>query len=508
MTNNKSSNYGTLIFFAIVAWLLLRPILGDVWYPTHDTTHIARLYLMESTIRGGQFPPIWSDVLNGGLGYPLFHFYAPLFYYLSLLLKLFVGSYFVAIKTTLFLSLLAGMWGMYLLVKNWAGRASAVISAISFGTLPYVALNLYVRGAYAELLSVSLLPWLFYAWQKLSTRSQIIAGSTVTALFILSHNLIPLITLPFLLVWILYHHWPKLTSVFIPIILTLLLSAFYVLPLAFERNFVQAEAVARTTRYDHHFVYPTQLWNSTWGFGGSGVGVEDGMSFKVGKLHLLLAVLSTLILLVAKSRQRPRVILLAGSALAAAFMATPFAEPIWDQLSLLQVVQFPWRYLAVLGFFVSALSGLFLSQIRPPIIRHVAMLITIFVLFYLNLKLFAPQTTFTPDLSSYTSSSYLSTISSIVPEYLPRWMSRESALNTPLGSKAYYPTWIVKVDGSPVSTWPSDEGLLMFDNPGGSSSVDYIQSHTPLEKIGFWISSLTILSLLLSYVKAKKHAKI
>ncbi len=489
------SNYLVAGLFLTVTLLILSPVLGNVWYSVHDTSHIARLYLMENAIRGGQFPPIWASELNAGLGYPLFHFYAPLFYCLSLLVKLVVGSYFTAIKVVLFASLLSAMWGMYTLVKGWVGRGGAIVSALSFITLPYFALNLYVRGAYAELLAMSLLPWLFYVWQKLASKKQIITAALVTTLFILSHNLIPLITLPFLAVWVIYHHSNSLKQLVIPTLLTILLSSFYLGPLLFERSFVQADSIAKTTDYALHFVSPNQLWNSTWGFGGSAEGVEDGLSFKVGKVQLLLAFLSLIVLLPKKKSWR--VLYLAVSLVLASFLTTSYSAFIWQSIPVLPVVQFPWRYLSLIGFFVAVLAGLFFARLKFAPIRWFFAGFIVILLLFINLKLFKPQTTFLADLDVYTSTAFLDTIPQTVKEFRPRWMGEEGEFVAPVGSKSYYPTWEVRVDGNKVATYPDDHGLLSFDNPSGSMSVTYSQSHTQLEVISY---SLTIAGIILLFI--------
>ena len=475
----------------LVALLIFRPLLGSVWYPTHDTTHIARLYLMEGTIRGGQFPPIWATGINQGLGYPLFHFYAPLFYYLALLVKLVTGSYFSAVKIVLFFSLVFGMLGMYRLMQKW-GRGSALLSALAFGTLPYLSVNLYVRGAYAELLSVSLLPWLFYAWQNLDSHKRQISSVLITTLFILSHNLLPLITFPFLLIWILFYHHHHLKVLVVPIVATITLSSFYLLPLIFERNFVQADVIAKTTNYALHYVSPSQLWNSTWGYGGSAQGVEDGMSFKIGKIVVLLAFGSLLLI-----RQR-FVQLIVGFSLLAIFMTTSFSQFIWDRLIFLQPVQFPWRYLGLVGFFLCLLAGLSLTLLRPRLLRRICFVVAVGLLLFTNLKLFTPQSTFPADLSRYTTSSCLETLPQIIPEFAPRWLN--NPLPTSPLDRAYYPTWIVKIDGQLVPTEPSVSGLLSYPNPTQSTNIELIQSHTNLERLGY---TLTILTLMALFIYAK-----
>lgn len=489
-----------LVFLLILlfTYLIFRPILGDVWYTVHDTTHLARVYLLERTLSAGQVPAVWAAELAQGRGYPLFHFYAPLFSHLALALKTVLGSYFIGVKVTLILSALVGAVGMYFLTRRW-GRGAGLISAIAYLLLPYAAVNLYVRGAFAEYLSMALLPWMFYLWQDLKLiRSRLLAG-LITALFILSHNLIPVLTAPFLLAWIILNRPKKMRLLLLPSLLTLTLSAFYLGPLLFERSFVQADLIARTTNYALHFVDPSQLWNSSWGFGGSGLGIEDGMSFKVGKLHLLLGLAGTLYILLRRPR---RELFFACSAVIAAFMATRYSGFIWASIPALPIVQFPWRFLAILGFFVSALSGAGLAFLPTRPLRLIAVVFVIAGLLYLNLKLFTPQTVHPANLASYTSPAYLQTIPQIVPEYAPAYSAPDpEPTDSTILPYTYYPTWEVKLDGVKVPIFPSRDGLLAFSNPTDSPNFTLRQSHTLLENISSIISLLTLIYLLKLYVK-------
>lgn len=485
--------------FTIIAVLLFRPILGNSWYPMHDSTHVTRSYLLEKTLAAKQIPAIWASDIGDGAGYPLFHFYAPLMTYTSLGLKLITGSYFLGIKLTLILATIFGMVGMYLLTRRW-GRAAGLVASVSYALLPYAAVNLYVRGAFSEYLAMALLPWLFYAWTNLVTIRHQLFAAIITALFLLSHNLIPLITFPFFLIWILLHKPTSLKSWIIPTLLTITLSSFYLLPLLFERNFVQADEIARTTSYSLHFVSPSQLWNSVWGYGGSTLGIEDGMSFKIGKIQLLLALVGA-VLIFLKSKRQELFFIFAG--LISLFMTTQYSNFVWNSLPLLSIVQFPWRYLVLSGFFVSILSGYAMTLIRPPKMQIIFGLGSVLVLLYFNLKYFTPLSLFQPIQSDFTSQSYINSLPSIIPEYAPIWMKSSSssiAEETTILPYLYYPTWEVKLDGHKVKTYPSN-GYLSFSNP--TSSLNYVarQSHTALEIVASFISLISLLVIIKLYVK-------
>src|SRR3990172_12363125 len=75
------------------------------------------------------------------------------------------------------------------------------------------------------------------------------------------------------------------------IILALGLAAFFWLPAILEKKFTRVDQLLLTNLADFriHFVYLQQLWNWTWGFGGSAQGLVDGISFKIGKLHIIVS---------------------------------------------------------------------------------------------------------------------------------------------------------------------------------------------------------------------------
>lgn len=485
--------------FTVISLLVFRPILNNLWYPAHDSTSVARTFLLQQTLSAGQIPAIWTSQLNNGAGYPLFHFYAPLMTYLSLGFKLLTGSYFLGIKLTLILAAISGMIGMYFLTRKW-GRVAGIVAASSYALLPYAAVNLYVRGAFAEYLAMALLPWVFYSWTNINTRRKQLLAGFVTTLFLLSHNLIPIITFAFLLVWVLLNKPTKLQSWILPVLLTVGLSAFYLLPLLFERSFVQADNIARTTNYSLHFVDPSQLWNSAWGYGGSAAGLEDGMSFKIGKIHLLLALLGTFLIFI---RSKCRELFFVFALIISLFMATIYSSFIWSGISFLSIVQFPWRFLVLGGFFVSVLAGYGATVLDNHKITVWLVPIIVTILLVFNLKYFNPQSTFKENISDFTSQVYLDTLPNIIPEYAPSWLVVESTTkpSSTVLPYLYYPTWEVILDGQKVPTYPSD-GYLAFDNPSSSTEYFVRQVHTNLENIASIISLISLIILIKLYVKA------
>jgi len=471
----------------LLSVLVLWPIhTAGSWYPMHDTTHIARVYLMEQTIRGGQFPPIWADTINNGYGYPLFHFYAPLFYYVALIGKLVSGSYLVGLKLSLFFFISAGILGVMKLSSHW-GRGAALIAGVALALSPYLALDIYVRGAFAEITALMLFPWVLVLWERLKSKSDIVLAAITTALFLISHNLIPIIAFPIIVVWVLVLHRQSLVRLLWPTLLTILISASFWLPLIFERSFVQADQIARVTDYTLHFVSPSQIWNSIWGFGGSVAGIEDGLSFKMGKIQLLLGLLGVIYLVWKKQFKR---LVFPLFAVFAFFMSTILSQWLWNLLPFLAVIQFPWRYLSLAASLLAVTAGISIAFIKPKLGRYIFILIAVLTLFYFNYKYFSPQQTFYEDENHYTSEPYLSTITSIVPEFMPRWMKEAPSL-PPANNleRAYYPTWRAVQDGKELEVIPDGRGVTFIPTIN-STPIRLYQSHTPLERIGYALSLL------------------
>lgn len=528
----KRENVFAIITASFIIYIISRFIIAPGNYPAHDTTHPARIYLMSESIKSGQFPPIWADQVNFGLGYPLFHLYAPLSYYVGYIFSLLGMSYLVAYEASFILALIISAWGMYKFASRW-GPNSALISMAAYLFLPYLAVNIYVRAALAETWSMALLPWLFWIWSK-SNSPRFFSRASITTLFILSHNLIPLITFPFLVAWIILNRI-NLKHFFISGALTILLSSFYLGPLIFERSFTSVEEIARTSDFRLHFVAPWQLWNSTWGFGGSASGVEDGMSFKIGKLHILLALTS--LLLIQKYRKHSHTILyFALSALISAFMATSFSHAIWERIALIQVLQFPWRFLALIGFFTSSLSGFFVVSLSKSY-RLLGVAIIIFGFIYLGAKYFVPLSIYNTSDSNILTTEYIeTTLAKIVPEYQTKWSpTLASAYSEDLFEgkdlavrdldvnynkisatlsleedsditiyKSYYPTWRLFIDNSPTDMTSSSTGLIQAHVPAGTHEIRLIQSNTRLQNFTLALSTATLLGLLIYSFRTKK----
>ena len=411
-----------ILFFSILVSL---PLLKPGLHLIHDDQHIARLYLFDQALKAGQFPVRWVNGLGFNFGYPLFVFYPPLAYIVGEIYHLIGFGFTDSVKLVFFSSILFSGLAMYIFVRELWGKFPALISALFYLLVPYRALDVYVRGALAESFSFVWLPLIFWSYYKLFYTRKVIyiyLSGIFLALLMITHNLIFLpfmLILPIYLIFLVLISKEKLLTInylLLTIALAIGLSAFFWIPALLEKKFTIVDEMLLTNlaNYKIHFVYPQQLWNWTWGFGGSAEGLRDGISFKIGKLHILVSVAALAVAIgymirkfnvgkftVHSSQFTVMFFLLF---VFSAFMTTFYSKFIWEIIKPLGYLQFPWRYLTFTALFSSILAGAFIYLLRLTILRLVMGSILIISLLIPNLKLFQPQN-FRPNLTDEIATS-------------------------------------------------------------------------------------------------------
>jgi hypothetical protein len=445
--------YWGLFFIIVLSYFAIRPLLAAGYFPMHDDTQPARVFEMAKALKDGMLPVRWSLDLGYGYGYPLFNYYAPLAYYIGAIFYIVGFNALIATKIMIGLSILLSGIFMYLLSREFWGEAGGLVSGLFYLYAPYHALDIFVRGDVAELWAYAILPLVFLALYKLTDSSMyrtktrikdywkwVVLGSLAYTAVIISHNLTAMMVTPFLLITIIISGvilWKnkKLYAIrytLYAIIIGLLLSAFYWLPALAEMRYTNVlSQIEGTADYRLHFICPIQLWDSPWGFGGSTLGCVDGLSFRIGKLHILLSLLALLSLPLLWRKDRKKyyiVILLILLLTIGIFLTLGQSNTIWQLVPFLNYLQYPWRFLIMISFLTSLLAGVIVSilyKVTGNLKHHkyinifVVMLLIASVLI-LYAKLFNAQTIYFRSDNDYISDYALKwKISKISDEYLP-----------------------------------------------------------------------------------------
>jgi hypothetical protein len=368
----KSAIYLFVVFIIAVSTLI--PIFSHSYFTMHDDQHIARLYLLDQGINQGIIYPRWVDQLGFNYGYPLFNFYPPFIYYVAEFFRSLGFGYMYSLKLMLLVGAVVGSFGVYFFTKKLYGSISGVVATMLFTFFSYRAITVYVRGAFAEYWALSLFPWVLITLYNLyitpSRKNALLAGATM-ALLILAH---PFVALPGMffavsfisLLFLMTEKSERLTFSIHSvqaIIAGLALSAFFWLPSMVERAYTLVDTILlrELASYSIHFVYPQQLWYSAWGFGGSVEGLGDGLSFQISKPYLGLLFTSLVLWIWMKKfakKKFPHTIETITSFILlmltiSIFLLLPYSKPVWDAVRYLQYLQFPWRFMAFVGFFLS-----------------------------------------------------------------------------------------------------------------------------------------------------------
>jgi len=532
--------WGLLIVFVFSIGAIF-PFLRPGFFPMHDNTQVVRIQQMALALRDGQFPVRWVADLGYGFGYPIFNFYAPLAYYVGGFWYLLGLNALLATKLMFILGILLSGFLMYLLAREFWGEIGGILSGLFYVYAPYHAVDIYVRGAVAEFWAMAFIPLVFYSFYKLFQRKKgiwVVIGGVSYALVVLSHNLTAMILTPFLIAYLLLlivisREGRKPLSLFFlySFILGLGLAAFYWLPALFEMKLTKVFGqIGGGADWRNHFVFLDQLWSSPWGFGGSAAGRLDGMSFMIGKLHLVFMALSLLTgiwLLRKKERKASFVIFLSLCFFALSiFLTNQLSWPIWTTIPSLAFIQYPWRFLILATFAASLMAGsaaLWFKK-KGTVFSFLFGGIVVLMLLLPNIKYFQPQFYLNVSTSDYINEENIKwETSKISDEYLPKefpvpenrnevaWgkvavlegeaeiknlalKSHQSTFNIAgkteaeiLVNTAYLPGWKVWVDGREAD-FALEGGKIKISPLPGEHQISVRLTDTPIRTIANLIS--------------------
>ena len=138
--------------------------------------------------------------LNFGYSGPLFEYYPPLASYVALAFHWIGFGWIGAVKAGFTLALLLAGVGAYVYARwLFADRRAALVAGFAYLFAPYLLLNIYERGANAELLALGLLPWVFWAAHHILRSENPVwlwASAGLLALLMLAHNITAAVRLP------------------------------------------------------------------------------------------------------------------------------------------------------------------------------------------------------------------------------------------------------------------------------------------------------------------------
>ncbi|HSW87681.1 MAG TPA: 6-pyruvoyl-tetrahydropterin synthase-related protein [Candidatus Saccharimonadales bacterium] len=557
-----------IIIFA-ACFFAIRALLVPGFFTMHDDEQIARLYDLNNSLLAGQMPPRWVSHLGFGYGYPLFNFYPPFVYYAGELFYLLGFSLINATKIVMVLGFLLSALFMYLWVKNRYGAFAGIVSAVLYTYGPYHGVDLYVRGAFAEFFSFVWIPAIFWsldlAVKKRSYGWGMLSGIFL-AFLVLTHNLTALAFIPFYIAYLSLISFENKQYIkqLIPIVIisgitALGFSAYFWLPALLEKKYTLVDNILtkELASYKIHFLYPQQLWSSPWGYGGSIVGPDDGLSLQVGKVHILVAIFSLVGILILLIRRKKIMVpfVIFCLFLFSVCMTVTYSQPIWDALPPLWYIQFPWRFLVFSVAFASFLGGFFIAFLQKYLPRNIVYGIGIIlscIAIVLIAKYFHPQKYLPVTDSFYTTNHDIEwRVSDMSFEYAPKGIktilvngtTHLPVFKNTIPQKTYevlakdmqvsiitnkpqdkeftvkaqddgllvintfsFPGWETFVDGKRVSYSDNNRlKLIVLSIPKGNHTVKVLFRDTFVRTVGNILSGITLIALFLYFLLSSQR---
>ncbi len=350
-----------LIWLAVVALVVIAPTFfwGDS--SGHDFEfHLDSWMDVARQWHQGIWYPRWAELANYGFGEPRFIFYPPLSWLLGAGLGM-ILPWHVVPDVFIWLALVLAGVCMYQLARQWVGRNDAIAAAVLFAVNPYHLVMVYYRSDFAELLASALFPLLILKALELSRAGwrQVRGFSVVFALIwltnapaavIATYGVAMILSVEFVEA----RDWRILLRGACGAAIGFALAAFYILPAALERSWVQIGTA---------LVANLQPW-SNFLFTHSDDPEFLLFNWKVSAAALLtIGVFAVGAVFVGRRRSElvNRYWPLTALGIVSLALMFPFTGVVWKYLPELKFVQFPWRWLLTLDvvmvlFFVYAVS--------------------------------------------------------------------------------------------------------------------------------------------------------
>lgn len=508
--------------------------------------HLFRQFEFNKCARDLQLPCRWAPDAAFGYGEPLFNFYTQMPYLFGEIFHLLGFQIIDSVKIIFLLTIVLSGIGMYLLANQlWKNKSAAILSSVLYMYAPYRALDVWVRAALPEAMAFIIFPLIVYFANKFISnggKNNLLVFSLLTALLVITHNLSLLMFALFLSIWILYSIIKEKKFNTLPLfvgagVLSAGISAFYLFPVIVESKFINLiQATIGYYDFRGHFAGLQQmLFSRFWGYGASLFGPDDDLGLSSGQIQWILPSIGLVLFWLFRKKEAKDLSVLVIIGWLALFLAHNKSTFIWEAITPLSYLQFPWRWLAVAAFSFALAGGGVVLLFR----KHVVVAGTlIFVAIVSNLTFFHEDIWYSiSDKEQFSDKRWGEQQASALGDYWPVFAKAvpgspapQNALldGEPIGEElgkntnsalyklsleqgsevqfpiAYFPGWIAKVGNKSEKVYPSgDLGLATVRLPQGESQVTLNFVNTKVRIVGNLVSILSI--ALFGFFLAKKH---
>ena len=537
--------FATLIFLPI----FLRGFPSGV---DSDRHYRWTLQFSDALAEPGVFYPRWLGSANHNFGSPAALYYPPLTFYVAAIFARVVGDAQRAMIWSCWLALFLSGLGMYACVRSWFSHRLGLFAAALYMLAPYPLLDLYHGASVAEFWSFAWVPLVLHAVTLVAAgrgAGAVLYLAASYSLLLLTHVPVAFMLTLVLPLFALFFTpgFRRLAQIGAGMLGGLSLSAFFLLPVALEREHVRIDSLLRldytsycvlqetgaalkTPLFTYDLAYYESPANdmkpAKFRYYIKNEQVAHGMALLFFFIVLVLFLHRDMI----RTDRRKRRLVLAGVALTllALFMATRYSAPVWALLPQLSFLQFPWRWLALATTGATLLSAAALSVAVRARRRRSLSLIMLAIAILLSLAMSA----FVILRAPYEDGDFNpAVVRREAPEYGPVWWDSElhreeeiapvtiqagradvqvidgAGAHQTYGVRAetdvsltfrtlYFPGWAARVDGQPKVLVPSQEGYLQIGIEPGAHQVTLTFEDTAPRRVSKIVSAMALFFLL------------
>jgi hypothetical protein len=330
----------------------------------------------------GAIYPHWAESANYLAGEPRFVFYPPLSWIAGGLLGLILPWTWTPVAFTL-LALLGAAFSFRAMAREWMPEDSATVAACLYVVNPYMLFVAYERGAMAELLAAAWLP-LLVLYGLRAKRSFLPLAITVAAIW-LTNAPAGVMGCYMLAVLVAVTAAQEKNGRLIGraaggVALGLGLAGFWLIPALYEQRWVEiARAIGPLMRVEDSFLFGYAKLAGASADERFNIVYHNQVLRTVSWIAVALIVGAVVTAWLARRKRNaiwmPMVVVGAGVSI----LQLRWSDGVWWLAPELKFLQFPWRWMMVLGLVFAALAGLALrgeaATRRAIAVRAVVMLL-------------------------------------------------------------------------------------------------------------------------------------
>jgi 6-pyruvoyl-tetrahydropterin synthase-like protein len=555
---NKNLSLWALIAILLTAIAILSPAFFFGQFSGQDFAfHIQSWTEVTQQWHQGVVIPSWAAGAWNGFGEPRFIFYPPASWFMGASLGQ-VLPWNVVPEVFLFLVLsLAGV-SMHRLARTWLSDEAALAAALIYMAAPYHLVDVYVRSSFSELLAGAILPLVTLCvfncarleqphsaqtdrvrWRNIALVSIVFAAIWLTnapAALITSY------AMAFLLVILAFRRrsFAPLFQGALGVALGLILASAYIVPAVFEQRWVDIEeAISEPLVYANSLVF-------RW-IADPRHHMFNLMISIVAAFEIVIGFTAAMILRRRNGKIGTAWVALVALAILSIIMMLPLTGSVLQFLPKMRFVQFPWRWLMILGISFSIFLGGAIVVARRRLAVSLFYLIILASTAGILCKYFAAWDPGSDDLRAgigaiQNRTGYDGTVEyhtrfgreadlplnaprvALLPggtEHIPgalgespteptkgsvsieSWLNQKKVFTVasplPIVAAVHllnYPAWQIRVNGQPAeSEADPDTGQMFLQLPAGTSHVEIHFGWTPDRTVGCAITGVGILIL-------------